>query len=361
MKGKVAFMKAPGQLEFKSYPLPEPEPGAVLVKVRRTNVCGSELHIWMGHHPAIRRGVLGHEMIGEIYALGEGVKTDYAGNHVKVGDRVVAPYYLTCKKCKYCQEGQFHLCENAYKFWTKHPDEAPHFHGTFATHYYIHPNQYFYKVPDNVPDVAAASANCALSQVYFGIDQAGLTYGQTIVIQGAGGLGLNASAIAKEKGATVIIIDSVTSRLEQAKKFGADFTIDMNEYPSVEERKKRVLELTNGYGADVGLEVAGVPAAFAEGIELIRTGGSYVTIGNVSPGKYTDFDPGLLTRKSIKIFPVVRYNPWYLRKALEFLSDTIDKYPFSELLDAEFTLNEIQEALERSANREVTRASIIIP
>src|SRR5690606_31793514 len=119
---------------------------------------------------------------------------------------------------------------------------------------------------------------------------------------------------------TVIIIDSVTSRLEQAKKFGADFTIDMNEYPSVEERKKRVLELTNGYGADVGLEVAGVPAAFAEGIELIRTGGSYVTIGNVSPGKYTDFDPGLLTRKSIKIFPVVRYNPWYLRKALEFLS-----------------------------------------
>ena len=252
------------------------------------------------------------------------------------------------------------MCENAYKFWTKNPAEAPHFHGTFGTHYYIHPDQYFYKVPDNVPDVSAASANCALSQVYFGIEEADLQYGQSIVIQGAGGLGLNAAAVAKEKGAKVIIIDAVKSRLEQAKKFGADYIVDMTVYDTVEKRRAFINELTGGYGADVGIELAGVPAAFSEGIELIRPGGKYVTIGNVSPGLYTNFDPGLLTRKSIRIIPVVRYNPWYLRKALEFLSDTVKKYPFHELLDAEFPIDKIQEALDLSAERKVTRASIVV-
>ena len=358
--GKVAVMTEPLTLNYQEYEIPTPEPGAVLVKVTRTNVCGSELHIWRGQHPTIKRGVLGHEMIGEVHTLGEGVTKDYAGTPVKVGDRIVATYFLTCKKCSPCQQGQFHLCENAYEFWTKQPEIEPHFHGTFATHYYVHPDQYFYKVPDNVPDVSAASANCALSQVYFGIEEAELNYNQTIVIQGAGGLGLYATAIAKEKGATVIVIDGVKNRLEQAKKFGADYCIDMNEYPTTELRERAVLEITDGKGAHVGMELAGVPAAFTEGIHLVRPGGKYVTIGNVSIGKFVEFDPGLLTRKSIKILPIVRYNPWYLRKSLEFLSKNIEKYPFKDMLDAEFTLDEINIALDKSASREVTRASIIV-
>jgi putative phosphonate catabolism associated alcohol dehydrogenase len=360
MNGTVAYMTKPEHLEYQKYELPTPEPGAVLVKVKRTNVCGSELHIWQGHHPSLKSAILGHEMIGEVYALGEGVETDYAGKPLKIGDRIVSAYFLTCKKCSYCQEGQFNLCENAYKYWVKPPTEAPHFHGTFATHYYIHPDQYFYKVPDNVPDVVAASANCALSQVYFGIELANLQYGQSIVIQGAGGLGLYAASIAKEKGATVIIVDGIKSRLQQAERFGADHLIDMNEFDTTEKRSKVVRDLTKGNGADVGLEVAGVPAAFSEGIQLIRTGGKYVTVGNVSPGKYVDFDPGLLTRKAIEIIPIVRYNPWYLRKSLEFLSTNVEKYPFHKMLDAEFTLDQINDALDQSSKRKVTRASIVI-
>ncbi|MFD6903539.1 zinc-binding dehydrogenase, partial [Streptomyces diastaticus] len=285
-------MTEPLNLKYQEYSIPSPQPGSLVVKVTRTNVCGSELHIWRGHHPSIKRGVLGHEMIGTIHELGEGVTKDYAGNAVKVGDRIVSTYFLTCKKCSPCQEGTFHLCENAYEFWTKQPEVEPHFHGSFATHYYIHENQYFYKVPENVPDVAAASANCALSQVYFGIEEADLRYNQSIVIQGAGGLGLYASAIAKEKGAKVIVIDGIKSRLEQAKKFGADYVIDMNDYSTLQQRERAVLELTTGRGADIGMELAGVPAAFSEGIHLIRPGGKYVTIGNVSIGKFTEFDPG---------------------------------------------------------------------
>lgn len=359
MKGKVAVMTEPGKLTFAEYEMPEVGPGAILAKVIRTNVCGSELHIWKGHHPTKKSGVMGHEMVGRIERLGAGVETDFAGNPVKIGDRIAATYFLTCRKCLPCQQGQFHLCENAYKFWAKNPEEAPHFHGSFATHYYIHPEQYFYKVPDNVPDSAAASANCALSQVYFGLDKANVRYGETVVIQGAGGLGLNAAAVAKEFGATVIVIDGVISRLEKARLFGADHLLDMNEYDTTEKRAKAVLQLTGGKGADVGMELTGVPVAFNEGIQLIRTGGRYVSIGNISPGQLTPFDPGLMTRKSIQIIPVVRYDPWYLNKALQLLSNTIDKYPFDEMLDADFTLEDISVALDKSASREITRASII--
>lgn len=358
-KGIVAEMTEPLQLEFKEYPIIEPTPGAVIVKILQTNICGSELHIWKGHHPVIRSGALGHEMIGEIYALGEGVDTDFAGHPVQVGDRIVSAYFLTCRKCKPCQEGQFNLCENAYKYWRLPTDQEPHFHGTFGTHYYIHSDQYFYKVPDEIPNNIAASANCALSQVYFGLEEGDVKSGETLLVQGAGGLGLNAIAVAKEKQLKVIVMDGVDSRLEHAKKFGADEVISFNHYPTLEARINKVMELTGGFGVDVALEVAGVPAAFSEGVQLIRPGGRYIAIGNISPGQTVEFDPGYLTRKGVKIIPVLRYNPWYLKKALEFLVRNIERYPFETLLDSQFKLGDIKDALDKSAKREVTRATII--
>jgi len=358
LKGKVGFMTEPGNIELHEYELPEVTPGSVLVKVSQSNVCGSELHIFEGKHPFIKHAVLGHEMIGKILELGEGVTIDNAGNTVKEGDSIVAPYYLTCEKCRACRNGQFHLCENAYTYWSKPPTEWPYFNGAFSTHYYIHPDQYFYKVPKNVSSPVAASANCALSQVYFGIDQAELSSDETIVIQGAGGLGLNAIAVSKERGARVIIIDGIESRLELAKKFGADEIININEYRTVEDREKKIKSLTDDWGADVCIELTGIPDSFSEGIKLVRPGARFVAIGTQSPGTSTAVDPGQLVRKSVKIIPLIRYNPWYLYKSLKFLERNQHKYPFESLLDATFDLSDIQTALDKSANREVTRATI---
>lgn len=357
MKGRLAFMPEPKKVEFREYDLPEVEPGAILVKVINANVCGSELHIWQGHHP-LKRAVLGHEFVGRVLKLGKGVTTDYAGNPLQEGDRVVAPYYLTCQKCRACLKGNLNLCENAYKFWTADPDMWPHFHGAFATHYYIHPNQYVYKVPEAVPDVVAASTNCAITQVYFGIDKINLTTGEAVVIQGAGGLGLYSIAVAKERGATVIVVEGIKSRLDMAKKFGADYLVDMSEYDTPEKRIKRVLELTGGWGADVGVEVTGVPAAFPEGVHYIRPGSRYLVMGNVSPELTTTFAPGFVVRKNIQVHGIVRYDPWYLWRTLKFLEANINKYPFDQLLDGEFTLDNVMEALDKSSGRQVTRATI---
>jgi threonine dehydrogenase-like Zn-dependent dehydrogenase len=359
VKGKVAYMDSPGSLVYREYDLPDPEPGAILAKVRRSNVCGSEVHIWRGLHPTLKAVVLGHEMLAEVLELGQGVSTDFAGEPLQLGDRVVCTYFRICRKCRACRSGLPNLCERGYTHWVRHPDEAPHFHGTFATHYYINPDQWVYKVPDSVPDAAAASANCALSQVMYGLDKAGLRAGETLLIQGAGGLGLNAAAVAKERGARVIVIEGVRSRLEQARSFGADYLLDMSELDSVEKRVDAVMDLTGGFGADVGIELTGVPAAFSESLRLVRPGGRYVSIGNISPGQLTPFDPGLLTRRGITIFGVIRYQPHYLLESLRFLERNGDRFPFHQLLDAEFKFEEVTDALAKSERREVTRASIV--
>lgn len=358
--GRLAYMTSPGELAFAEYTVPSPEQGAVVVEVQRANVCGSELHIWTGKHPVKKRGGLGHEMIGTIHALGEGVTTDFAGESIGVGDRVVYTYFQTCDRCARCLDGQFNLCDNAYQFFGQQPEEAPHFHAAFGTHYYVHPRQHLYKVPDVIPNSIAAGANCALSQVMFGLDQMGLRFGETLLIQGAGGLGLNAIAVAKERGAKVIVIDALPQRLAQAAAFGADHTIDISQIPTLEGRNARLAELTDGRGADVALEVTGVAAAFSEGLQLLRRGGRYLVMGNLSPGTTVPYDPGLITRKALTIRHVDRYEGRYLWQALAFLERNQHRYPFEKLVDAEFDLNSVEEALRKSLAREITRGAIVI-
>lgn len=360
MDGRVAALVGAEEVAVKEFEVREPEPGEVLARVRRANVCGSEVHIYHFHHPLIRECVLGHEFVGEVVALGDGVETDYAGNLVQVGDRIIAPYYRTCRKCPACLRGDFNLCQNSYSFWAKPAEEKPHFHGAFATHYFIHSDQYFYKVPDSIPDKAVAGANCGLSQVLFGLHQIGLSMGDSLVIQGAGGLGLYAAAVGKDMGARVITVEGITERIELAKRFGAEHVVDMQEHSTAEERLEQVQALTGGYGADVVLEVTGVPTAFVEALQFARPGGRIVEIGNVSVGEEHEvsLSPGLITRKMLRIQGFVRYEPWYLHRALQFLERKHKDHPFDELSDREYSLEDVGEAIERQEAKEVPRPAI---
>jgi len=356
--GKVVYMDEPGHVEIREYEVPSADPGAVVADVVQANVCGSEIHIFGGHHPQVQTGILGHEVLCRVKELGDGVEIDSAGEPVEVGDRIVPVYFRTCQQCSSCNIGEFNLCQNAYEHWSRSPDEPPHFHGTFGTHYYITPEQYFFTVPEGVDSEIAAAANCALSQVMYGLDRVEVGADDTVVIQGAGGLGLNSVAVCNERGAETIVIEGVDGRIDRAHEFGADHVIDFREHDTVEARADRVRELTDGVGADVGVEVAGVPEAFAEGIHLLRDGGRYLEMGNISPGITTEFDPGTLTRTSIQITALVRYQPWYLHKALTFLDANADDYPYGDLIDATFDLADAEEAIEQSTNREITRAAL---
>ncbi|WP_217645501.1 zinc-binding dehydrogenase [Oceanisphaera psychrotolerans] len=158
----------------------------------------------------------------------------------------------------------------------------------------------------------------------------------------------------------MIVIDADPSRLALAQEFGADHVLNMKELATKEERVQAVKALTKGRGADVCLEVAGVTVAFAEGIELVCSGGKLVTMGNVTPGKTVAIDPGYITRNQISILPIMRYHPRYLNKSLQFLSDNIDTLPFHKMMDAEYSLDCVEKALSDSMERKVTRASIVM-
>jgi L-iditol 2-dehydrogenase len=355
-RGQLAYMPNPGSVEIRTYDLPPVAEGALLLSTVVAGVCGSDVHMFSGAHP-LRSIVLGHESLGRVTDPSTRPR-DTAGVELAAGDRVSTVYFAACRSCPACARGESQYCIHAYDHWMQSPDLAPHFVGTHGTHYYAGANQALFKVPDNVPSLVAASANCALAQVTAGIERAAVRPGQHVVIQGAGGLGLYATALAKERGATVTVIDAVARRLKTAEAFGADHTISMQDHPDRDDRRKLVTDVTAD-GADIVLELAGVPAAVPEGIGLLRTGGTFIEIGNIMPGVEIVLDIGDLTRRAISILPVIRYQPRHLQEALQFLSRNVGRLPLADLVDATYPLEDIGGALRDSQDKKINRAAIV--
>ncbi len=350
-KGKAAVFLGPGKgYEIEEFDIPSPEPDAIVIKISMGGICGSDLHIWRGDSPvfaAMAGQVVGHEMTGRVAELGANISTDSLGQPLKEGDRVCYAYFYPCNRCYQCNKGEFASCPAKVAGMAPGPSR---FSGAYGEYYYLKPGHWVFKVPDELSDEMVTPVNCALSQVTFGLRKAGLQMGDTLVVQGAGGLGTNACAVAKEMGADrVIVIDGMPGRLELAKQFGADETIDINELPDATQRIQRVMELTGGRGADVVGEFVGLPAAVPEGIAMVRGGGTYLEIGNISFGQTVPLDPSTLVWGSKTIIGLVMYDPWVIPEALDFLVRTRDKYPHEEVVSHDkYKLDDINKAFEEA-------------
>ena len=361
MDGSLVAYLGERTLELQTYPIPTAPPGGAVLEVLRANVCGSDSHIYEGHNPALSRIVLGHEFVARIAELGAGLEADSTGRAVHVGDRVVVVYSAVCMHCEPCARGQLSMCLNATQYAAPPPEQAPHFRGAFGTHYLLNPGQFFYRVPDTLDDEQAAGANCALAQVMFALDVVGLRRGENVVIQGAGGLGLYATSVASAAGAETIVVDADPERLELAREFGASHVIEIRDTSGASQRVQEVLSLTRGTGADVVLEVAGQPMAFKEAMDLIRVGGRVASVGNLSMGAAFEVSiaPAVITRKQARIFGCLRYDPWYLQTAIEFLERHQSDFPLSAMCGAEFSLANAEDAIKSSLRRAVARPAIV--
>ncbi len=361
----VAAMTGPRQpLVLKEFPVPAPGPGAILIKVAVANICGSDLHLWRGEYkpsdtgaPTLRSA--GHEMTGTIATLGEGVATDSAGQPLKAGDRVVYRYFYPCGRCRACLKRRTPRCPFAMRH--RHPPDVwPHFNAAYGQFYYLQPGHTVFKVPDNVTDDMAGPANCALSQVIYGLEQARAGVGDHVVIQGAGGLGINAIAVARELGVEqIIVIDGLDDRLQLAKEFGADQLIDLRQYPKPEDRVKRVKTLTDGWGADVVMEVAGHARVVPEGLLMLGNGGVYVEIGNICQDITCTFDPSVIVLGGKTILGVMWYEADSLLKALRLLATRQDRYPFRKVLSHRYPLKDINVAFAEQDAGRVHRSAIL--
>lgn len=350
--------------EMREYPVPDPEPGAAVLKITMASICGTDVHQYRGDFGGSgaagqKPSIAGHEFVGRVYKLGAGVTVDTVGQPLKEGDRVVWSPSTICGKCRACLRDVL-PCPNRRVYGRANADDWPHFVGAFADYYYLSPGQWIYKVPDVVPDAAAVYVDCAGATVAHALSKVCFPLGSWGVIQGAGGLGLCAIPMMKELGARVIAIDKGKQKLELARSFGADHTVDLDEYVTPESRIERVRELTGGKGAEVVLEVvASAPEAVPEGLEMLDYGGTYLTVGLVGPYKVNISMMPFIDR-GIRLIGSAQFKPTTMAAVLDLMARTMDKYPWAKLISHTFPLEEAEHAIQEAAMGKVVRAAVVM-
>jgi threonine dehydrogenase-like Zn-dependent dehydrogenase len=355
--------KAP--LVLRHFPLPlQLEPGAVLVRTEMAGICGTDVHLWKGELPITLPVILGHETVGRIEALGEGVQKDWSGNQLSKGDRVTWSPGLTCGTCYYCAEKKIPTrCLNRRAYGISQSSQAsPHFLGGYAEFHYLKPHTFIFRLPDDLPTEAVIGAGCALNTALHGVERTGIVPGDVVVVQGAGPVGIAALAVAKKAGAAkVIVLGAPKHRLEMALRFGADHVIDIEQCKMASARIAAVRELTvGGHGADAVLECVGAPAVVVEGMEMCRDGGKYLILGHYCDAGTVAWNPHVVTRKQLQVIGSWSSEPRHMQTALEFLRTTAKEFPFAEMVSHRFTLDQANEALETSASGKANK-SVIVP
>lgn len=340
-------------MKLQEYPLPARlEPQSALVKINAAGICGTDVHLWKGEVQIPLPVILGHETVGTILELGSDLKTDYVGNDLETGDRVTWSSALFCGTCYYCRlVKQPTRCLNRRAYGINLScDQSPHFLGGYADHIYLKPGTALFRIPDELPTDTVAGAGCALVTAIHGIERIGVDWGDKVVVQGSGPVGLSALAIARDKGAAEItVVGGPEARLSLAKKFGADSVINIEQIAEPTARIREVRNLTGGYGADIVLECTGIPTVVPEGLEMCRDSGRYLVLGHYADTGTVPLNPHTITRKQLQIFGSWSSEPRHMWKAINFLKGKREMFPFENLVSHKFRLDEANEALESMA------------
>jgi threonine dehydrogenase-like Zn-dependent dehydrogenase len=350
-------------LEVRQFPLPDDiARRSVLVKVEMAGICGTDVHLWKGQLPIPRPIILGHETVGVCERIGADLENDWTCAPLRAGDRVTWSAGMLCGSCYYCSGvRQPTRCLNRKAYGISFScAEPPHLSGGYAEYIYLRPGTAIFKIAD-VTAEAVTGAGCALVTAIHGLERMGINWGDKVVIQGSGPVGLSALAIAKSSGASItVVIGGPASRLELAKTFGADYTIDIDETTEPAARLDQVKQLTGGYGADAVIECVGSPTVVHEGLEMCRDGGKYLVLGHYGDAGVTPINPHVITRKQLTVFGSWSSEPRHMAKGLDFLRSEGKRFPFEQLVSHRFPLDRVFEALQTTAQW-ASRKSVIVP
>ncbi|KAI1842312.1 hypothetical protein JX266_011480 [Neoarthrinium moseri] len=263
----------PGKVSLQQIPVPKIQDDRdIIVKVQSTALCGSELHVFRGHQPSPTGFTMGHEFTGIVAEVGKGVSS------VKVGDKVVSPFTVSCGECFYCKVGATSRCKHSLLLGSQLLDgaQAEYVRVPFA-------DGTVFKAPPEISDNALILMADIFPTGFFGAKNAFAALGAqdpseaTVVVVGCGPVGLCAIVAALEyKPKHLFAIDSVDSRLELAKSLGAE---PLNFMKDKEGMFARVKEVTDGRGADIAIEVVGLSPALRTAFDLLRPFGFISSIG----------------------------------------------------------------------------------
>ncbi len=346
-------------LEMRDIPLPKLGEGAMIARVDAATLCATDVKIW---HGAIDYGPIlpyipGHETAAIVEEI-NGERTDILGEPLKPGDRVLVAYRF-CGHCFHCTIGQQpNLCPAATRYGRVRVDQHPYLLGGCAQHHYYPEGADVIRVPDEVSSPLAASAACAFRTVMHGFEKlGGIGSAEDVVVQGSGPLGLFATAVARDRGARrVFTIGAPAARLKVAKDMGADEVCSIEEFDR-QARKEWIMDMTSGRGPDVVIQCVGAEAV-AEGLDLVRRGGRFLSIG---AGSGDQTIPGaIFTNKNLTVVGILSGMAHHFYQALDFLATRKNTFPFDNFITGTYRLDQTTEALEAmAAYREVK--PVILP
>ena len=340
MKASVCYKQ--NDLRTEDLPIPEISDNEVLIKMLACGLCGTDIQKIRGD-TVNKPTVLGHEVVGEIVKKGKNV------SKFEIGDRVITAIHVPCFTCHYCNKGHYTICE---QFRTNNIDP-----GGFAEFIRIpelHLNHLTHKVSNNVTDEEATLIE-PIACCLHGLKQADIRPNDSVLIMGAGTIGILHAQLAKIKGANKVIVSDMSEfKLQKALNVGCDYAINIKEKNIIDEVNK----ITDGQGVDVIVIAAGVSSLVADAVNMVRRAGKIIVFSGFDKNKLVTLDVSRFFKDEISIIGTYSVTPYEFPEALDLLEKR--KLNTKEMITHVYPLNKLSEAIDISTNPEQPVLKVII-
>ena len=365
---RAVTMLAPRTLALREYNCPQLAPGEAIMRIELSGICGTDKHTYKGETTQYAGTaseqispfplIPGHENVGIITETRGAV--DFYGQPLRVGERVTMCPDVVCGNCHACRHIHgYSWCENWRGYGNSFRASEEPLLGGWAEYMHLIPEAYVYKVPSGLaPELAVMTelmaCTCALDKAkeFSSLASEGFLSGASTLIQGAGPLGICHLIKARIMGAGQIIVSDFSDyRLALARRFGADYTLNIANHEA-EERAEILRAQTNGRGVDLAIECTGEPAAIPDGIAALRRGGMYLLEGIFVDRGEIPFNPHHIVSKSLRIIGLSNHPFTGYGASMELLLRAQDQFPLHEFISHRFLLDEAERAMQCALSAE---------
>jgi L-iditol 2-dehydrogenase len=324
---KAAICNQPFEITVREVPTPVPGPDELLIQVKASAICGSDMKAYEGKHPLIRPPIiLGHEFSGVIVGMGSQV------NGFRIGERVVAEPSSVCGQCFFCRRMEYYLCDHLEQLGHQLP-------GSFAE-YTLAKARFTYLLPRDAPFERGALAQPLAIGIH-AVRRAGIRRGQTVLILGTGTIGLLVLQLALQKGARVFVSDPIDFKLDKAKALGAHRAWNGLSAEGVKE----IVAETNGLGPDLVIEAAGSSATIEQAFSTVRRGGTILLLG-LTGHAMEEVPLERVTLNELNVLGMMRYATGDFAEAIEMIHQ--ERIDLDSLISKRFALPEISEVFKET-------------
>ena len=359
----AAVMEAPGRIALRESPVPDPEPGAVVLAIHLSGICGTDKHTYRGesrqyvgtkHERDIEYPLIcGHENVGTVAAVGGRVFAS-DGTEIKVGDRIVPGANVPCGRCHYCaNDYPYYFCLDLEDYGNSlNLSRPPGLFGGWSQYLYVLPRTPLFRVPEALPDEVAVVTE--VMAVTHGVDtaltllglQGGSRSGFSVAVLGVGPLGMCHLVKSRLLGAGfVAATDMLSGRLARAAAFDVDLALDAAS-TGEDGRVAAIIDATDGRGVDIALDCSGVPATFVEALRVVRTGGVVVESGAFVDLGPVEINPNsAICTRNVSVLGIGGERATEYEPSMRLMLANLDRYPLRTIVSHVLPLDRAEEAV----------------